>query len=209
MPDSENTEKPPDTTVYLHGELTARAEVFGELTVWLTYSFAPEWFEDALHEANTGTDHNARRREIVFAVCFAESYLFEWVRDTVLDKGNSEELVRNLNQYFPPGKWQPVIDKWKDVPKKLLNDGLIPATPNLGLPYWENFKSLVGMRNGLVHARSSRPETGQQPEREKPLPSKGDLDKLQAGWPTEVVVTLAKELHKAIGTPVPDWLKMS
>ncbi len=42
-------------------------------TIWLTYRFAPEWFEDAIHEAQNGKDHHARRREIIFAVCAAES----------------------------------------------------------------------------------------------------------------------------------------
>src|SRR5437763_1505475 len=75
----------------------------GAATLWLTYSFAPEWFEDALHEARTGQEHHARRREIVFAVCFAESYLLEWVRDEVL-KGD----FPRLNRYFVPGTWESV-----------------------------------------------------------------------------------------------------
>ena len=45
----------------------------GTPTIWLNYSFAPEWFNDALTEARTGKDHHARRREILFAVCCAES----------------------------------------------------------------------------------------------------------------------------------------
>src|SRR5688572_8593570 len=68
-------------------------------TVWITSSFAPAWFQDALREARMGTDHTARRSEIVFAVCFAESYLVEWVRDAVL-KGRMEQL----STYFPPGE---------------------------------------------------------------------------------------------------------
>lgn len=53
------------------------AEAFGMPTIWLSYCFAPEWFADALNEAKTGRDHNTRRREIIFAVCCAESYLVE------------------------------------------------------------------------------------------------------------------------------------
>src|SRR5688572_8466411 len=71
-------------------------------TIWSTYSFAPEWFADARHEARTGTDHHARRREIVFAVCCAESYLVEWVRDEVL---RSE--FRRINEFFPPNPRHP------------------------------------------------------------------------------------------------------
>jgi len=205
MAENENSEDKPENITIELGSIPMTASV-GTGTIWLSYSFAKEWFEDALHEARTGTDHNARRREIVFAVCFAESYLFEWIRDEVLDPRDYQKLVTDLNQYFPPGEGQPVKDKWKLVPKKLLSAGLVPAVPDLNQPYWEHFTKLVTMRNGLVHARSSRPETTQIQEKEKPLPSKEDLDNLPAGWATEVVVTLVKELHKAVGTSEPDWL---
>jgi len=166
--DKETSGQPPDQT--LVGGGISGTEALGELTVWLTYPFAPEWFEDALHEAKTGTNHNARRREIVFAVLCAESYLFEWVRDEVLDgRRDFEKLVIHLNKYFPPGSREGVRDKWKDVPKKLKNDNFIPAVPDLSQPYWRAFRRLVDLRNGLVHARASRPETAQQPQKEKPL----------------------------------------
>lgn len=177
-------------------------ESFGGLTVWLSYNFAPEWFKDALFEANIPNDHNARRREILFAVCFAESYLVEWVRDTVLNHD-----FQRLNQYFPPGQVTSGTEKWKRVLKLLHKDGLIPGMPDISLPYWEDFSGLVKMRNGLVHARASRPETNELPEKEKPLPSKGELDKLEAGWAVKVIVELVGQLHKATGTPMPDWIK--
>ena len=170
-------------------------------TVWLTYSFAREWFEDARREARTDQDHHARRREIVFAVCFAESYLLEWIRDKVL-----KQDFQKLNTYFVPGKWQSVVDKWKDIPKQLLNDRLISDVPNLGESYWQEWRKLVDYRNGLVHARASRPESDSQSEESNPLPSKGNLDQLPAGWAVQVVVTLVRRLHDAVGTPPPEWL---
>lgn len=176
-------------------------EAFGASTLWQTYSFAPEWFEDALNEARTGHDHHARRREIVFAVCFAESYLVEWVRDEVLNRD-----FERLNGYFRPGQRMSVKKKWKCVPKLLLAEGLILAKPDLGLSYWEDWLRLVEMRNGVVHARSSRPETHPQAEEEQPLPTKADLDQLAAGWPTRVVVALVRRLHEAVGTATPSWL---
>src|SRR5919112_3743691 len=100
MADKETSGQPPDQTGTVGG--VPSEESIGELTVWLTYSFAPEWFEDALNEAKRGADHNARRREIVFAVCCAESYLFEWVRDEIIGKSNMERLMKYLNKYFPP-----------------------------------------------------------------------------------------------------------
>jgi hypothetical protein len=139
--DKDKSEDKPDQRIAAGGVASSRRSVFGVADVWMTYSFAREWFEDALHEAKTGTDHNARRREMVFAVCFAESYLFEWVRDDIFDRKDFEKLVASLNQVFPPGQEQPVLEKWKDVPKKLLSSGLIPAAPNLGQPYWEEFRN--------------------------------------------------------------------
>ncbi len=102
-------------------------ESFGSPTVWSTYRFAPEWFEDALNEAKTGVDHYARRREIVFAVCCAESYIVEWVRDEVLRTD-----LGKVSDYFPPGEGISVTKKWKEVPKRLFQKGLIPAAPNWG-----------------------------------------------------------------------------
>ena len=42
----------------------------------VTASFAQDWFIDALNEARNGIDYNAKRREILFSVCVAESYFF-------------------------------------------------------------------------------------------------------------------------------------
>lgn len=64
-------------------------------TVWNIATFAPEWYADALREALL-SGRDARRREIVFAVCCAESYLIEWVRDHVLNKQYNE-----LEKFFP------------------------------------------------------------------------------------------------------------
>ncbi len=102
--------------------------------VYVYYNFSHEWFDDALNETRNGRDYNARRREIVFAVCFAESYLFEWVRDEVL-RGNFDKL----NDYFKPGSNKGVLEKWKDIPKQLASEKLICAAPNLGGSYWQEW----------------------------------------------------------------------
>jgi hypothetical protein len=176
----------------------------GTLTPWLSYCFAPEWFDDAVREAQIGLEHHSRRREIVFALCAAESYLLEWVRDEVLNRD-----FQKLNRYFPPGKWRSVSEKWKEIPKQLFDDGLIANLPNFNDPYWEKWLELIEYRNGLIHARSSRPETASIAEKEKPIPSKTTLDNLQAGWALRIVVELIKQLHKAAGTSPPSWLQLS
>lgn len=171
-------------------------------TVWQTYSFAPRWFADALNEARTGKGHDARRREILFAVCFAESYLFEWVRDEVLNRE-----FNKLVKYFPITARGGVEEKWKDVPKLLRKDGKIPKSPDLGGTHGEEWIRLVRYRNGLVHSVASRPETGSQPEAERPVPSKTVLDQLTARWAVNVVVESVRRLHDAAGTAVPEWIE--
>ena len=98
--------------------------------VWAYYNFSHEWFDDALNEAQNGRNHNARRREIIFAVCFAESYIFEWVRDEVIRRDFDK-----INDYFKPGSNKGVFEKWKDIPKQLTSEKLICAAPNLGTSY--------------------------------------------------------------------------
>jgi hypothetical protein len=70
----------------------------GNLTLWVTYSFASDWLSDAKSEAATPLSAASRRREVLFAVCFAESYLYEWVRDRVLER----DFAR-LAGFFPTG----------------------------------------------------------------------------------------------------------
>ena len=163
-------------------------------TVWEASSYAPEWFRDAEREAGQ-TGRESRRREILFAVCAAESYIFEWVRDDV--------LARNftiLAGYFPPGAKRGVKAKFREIPKQLASDGRVRAALNCGGREFSDFRQLVDFRDGLVHASASRPATS------GPVPSTGELDALPAGWATGVVRTLLQKLHGDTGTQQPPWL---
>src|SRR5437016_1725000 len=113
--DQDESSKP--KTIIIKPARIPSQEAVGTPTVWKTYCFAPEWFNDALNEARTGLDHKSRRREIIFSVCAAESYLFEWVRDEVLNRNFSE-----LKSYFLPGKRRGITEKWKEIPKQLYRD---------------------------------------------------------------------------------------
>ena len=63
------------------------------------------------------------------------------------------------------------------------------------------------MRDGLVHAHPSRPETSSQPaDMPSPHPSREILEQLPAGDATKVVVELIKKLHEAVRTDKPPWL---
>jgi hypothetical protein len=176
--------------------------IFGLPTIWLTYQFAPEWFNDAIHEARTGHDHHSRRREIIFSVCCAESYILEWVRIDVLKRDN-----QRLDNYFPPGKKRGVTQKWKEIPGELLRDGLITATPQFNGQDWANFLKLTEYRDGLIHARPSRPENPSLPANALPVPSKNDLDSLTPGWAIGVVIAMIRNLNRAAGTSNPNWLQ--
>lgn len=176
-------------------------EAFGNFTVWRTYSFAPLWFEDALAESRRIGDPNARRREIIFSVAVVESYLLEWVRDEVLHRD-----FNKLDQYFPPGERRSISEKWKEIPKKLRDEGLINGLPDLSGSTWQQFLSLVKFRNGLIHAQSSRPETSSLHESQMPLPSIDQLQSLDAGWPVQVIIKLIEELNSAAATQLPKWL---
>jgi hypothetical protein len=169
-------------------------------TVWRSFSFAPEWFADAKVEAGL-SGHEHRRREILFAVCAAESYIFEWTRDTALNHDFS-----NLATYFPPDSKRGVREKFREIPKVLHKDGRIKSPLDCGGQEFAEFHRLVDLRDGLVHASASRPETtGQRPE-ERPVPSKDELDSLQAGWALAVVQTLFEKLHRDTDTSRPTWL---
>jgi hypothetical protein len=137
----------------------------------------------------------------MFSVAAAESYLLEWARDEVL-KGDFD----NLKTYFPTDRHLPVREKWKTVTKALASVGLIPSVPSFAGKTWQDFCLLVEFRNGLIHARTSRPETAGLSEDELPVPSLEELRTRKPGWAVEVVTALIRELHVATGTKEPDWL---
>jgi len=169
-----------------------------EPEVWIAASFAQAWFEDALREARTGPDAHARRREIVFAVCFMESYLVEWVRDIVGPK--------QIAAYFPLDDRRGIRDRWKEVLKQLEKEKLIAQAPNFLLPYWEAFLRLIAYRDGLVHALASRPSSSAAPPKAKPIPPMEALGNMPPGWAVGVVVDVVRQLHQAANTPPPSWL---
>ncbi len=171
------------------------------ITAWKHYRHAPDWFEDALREAQSA-GHNARRREILFAVCFADSYLAEWVIVDVLQR----DFIQS-RKYLPSRDRRGVTDRWKQIPKQLLEDGFIPAKPDLGDPHGMEWLRLVDYRDGLVHANASRPETAGLTAEWMPRPTKSELDTIEPGWALNVVLERVRRLHQAVGTQPPPWLR--
>jgi hypothetical protein len=172
----------------------------GTVREWQTHSYAPEWFADARAQAGEDKGPSSRRREIVFAVCAAEAYLLEWVRDDVLDRD-----FETLASYFPPGDHLGIRYRWKNVTKKLSDDGRIKAI-TWGGSDWQDFVTLVKYRDGLVHAGSSRPENPDLPLGHGPHPTPSQLASLPAGWATGVLAKLIRHIHNTLGTDPPVWI---
>ena len=165
-------------------------------TLWLSDNYAEDWYGDAVAEARPGGDHHARRREVIFAVCFAESFIFEWARRKL--------QIKEIDEYFPPKKRRKLLDKWKKVLKKLHQARKIKVQPSLNL---SRLAELLRYRHGLIHASASRPATKTQSPETKPFPRKEDLKALKAGWALSIVTDLVSELCEQLGEPKPDYLQ--
>ena len=176
------------------------AEIIG--SPWISQSFAKAWFKDALNEARHGIDIDSRRREIIFAVAFAESYLVEWVRDDILKKDFGKFIF-----YFPINKRMNAADKWKEIPKQLCKDKLLRETPILKATFWVNWTKLIDYRDGFIHAVTSCPENLES-LRKKGIAKIHEMSKIKSGWATNVVIELVKEFHKAANMPMPEWLQI-
>jgi hypothetical protein len=171
-----------------------------------TDDYAESWYKDALIEARSGGGDDTRRREILFAICFAESFLFEWARDKV---GHL-----NIDNHFPsaprfardPQYRRGLKDKWNEVPQELHKAGAITICPTLHLSRLGN---LIVYRDGLVHAAASRPAISPQPcNMAAPFPTRKNLKSLKAGWAVKIVYDLVLELCNQINDPEPAYLQL-
>jgi hypothetical protein len=178
------------------------AVAVGEKTnteLWIAASWAAGWFRDALADAQHAKgDVDARRREIVFAVCCVESYLFEWTRGLV--------GPREIERYFPQGRRLGIREKWKQVLGELATDKKIPGAPSFGGSDWAEFVTLVEYRDGLIHASASRPTSPSNPGATPPVPPVDVLQDMEPGRPVRVVADLMRSLHTAVGSETPHWL---
>ncbi len=173
-------------------------------TTWVSANFSEHWYRDAANEAAKADGENSTRREIIFAASFLESYIFEWARLICgLDR---------INEYFLPVKsmraeryQRSLQDKWKKVPGELHLDSIISTAPKLD---FSELGLLVELRNGLLHARASRPSTDDLPEKFRPVPAPGELATIKHGWACSVAKSLVQKLHKDLGTPSPSYIEV-
>lgn len=193
----------PKGIVITPGPATER-DIALSVTAWQSDNYAEDWYRDALAEASSGGDHNALRREIIFASCFAESFIFEWARRKL--------QIEEINDYFPPKRRfkndpkyrRKLLKKWKEVPRELQEAGKTKVQPNLDL---SRLGQLLECRHGLVHASASRPATKAQPRKTRPFPRKKDLKTLTAGWAVSIVFDLVSELCNQLSEPKPEYLQ--
>ncbi len=107
-------------------------DVSETVTVAAFTPYAEAWFDDAVREAapQTAGDPHARRREIVFSVMCAESYLPEWVGTLLQRRFSGRHLYEALRDYFPTpafGREQPLSlpEKWLEIPERLSDEGFL------------------------------------------------------------------------------------
>ncbi len=159
-------------------------------------SFAPDWLMDARAEAMKNGP-SSRRREIVFAVCFVESYLYEWLRNNFLSRATG--FLRYL-----PKRREGIAERWKSVLKELQREELIERIPDFQNADWQRFTELVTYRDGLVHALASVPEGDTDTT---PVPLPGALNAWKPGEAVSRAVQIVRDLHRTVGMSGPEWLE--
>lgn len=191
------------------------------VTAWLSQTSAPHWLEDARAEVERGQEFaeeleeehspatqqalvRTLHREIVFAVWFAEAFLLEYLRDYVFihrpGKGHREALVafveREIDDQGRP-LWERlgIRRRWKWAVKTLQEEGKLRDEPAFKGQAWQRFQvDLAPFRNGIVHAKISRPVRSGTEESAEPTPA--TLFDRGPGWATCVVTELARALHE-------------
>lgn len=191
------------------------------VTAWLSQTSAPQWLEDARTEAERGQELAEEleerhlpairqalvrflHREIVFAVCFAEAFLLEYLRDYVFihrpGKGHREALVAFVerekdDQSRPLWERLGIRRRWKWAVKTLQEEGKLRDEAAFEGQAWQRFQEdLAPFRNGIVHAKLSRPVRGGTEESAEPTPA--TLFDRGPTWATSIVTELARDLHE-------------
>lgn len=165
-------------------------------------NLAERWFADLVREAERGTEDatDSIRREVVLAVCFAESYIFEWARKL---------MGQDAVHYFRlEPRFEDVKERWKRVPVDL-HEAEILETASKPDINWGEMGEVTRYRNGLVHGRASIPRGSKSEEGKprEPVPRLSELQRRGQGWALNAVLKVLEQLHHQTDTPVPDYLQ--
>lgn len=190
------------------------------VTAWISQRIAEKWLRDAGTEAGRGEALRVQfeaaeaeeaaqtwqaiadsvRREIVFAACFAEAFLFEYVRDHVIgdsDNRRFDEFRAFMLEPEDDSLWGifNFKNRWKQTAKALHLKGRL-ADPKAFFVSgeWSSLCQMIGYRNNLVHGNVGLPrETWDDDRKYEPSPRR--LVDLGPRWATSVVLRSARALH--------------
>ncbi len=154
-------------------------------------NFSERWYTDAKREAAATEGHHSKRREIIAAASFLETYIFEWARSLAIDR---------IEEYFPPmPRFQidprfkrSLSNKWKQIPAELYADRIIPVYPKLKLL---PLGTLVKLRYRLLYSPMKRR-----------LAALRELESVAHGWALDVARRLVLDLHEQLGNEAPRYL---
>ena len=168
-------------------------------SIKLSAKYSEKWLTDAIIESKKRESQDTIRREIVFSVCFVESYLVEWVCSLVeLDE---------VASYFPLREGEGTIDRWQSVTSKLQKGQIIATEPDFSQSdVWPEFRKLVKFRDGLVYAVACLSGIMEQTNKGASALSPDDLARVVPGWACGVGITFIKELHQASSTSPLPWI---
>ena len=171
-------------------------------TVWISANYAKNWYLDALAEVSDVATKDNKRREIVFSVCFLESYIYEWVRnkDIQLLKTFFGDDAKNSEGKFYS---KSLKEKWKYIPPDMISEFCGDHQKDIDL---SDLGVLIGYRNGFVHGGASKPSNNDLKPKEQPKPKPEEIDCLKSGWAIRVATKLVISLHDMMNTSVPEYI---
>jgi hypothetical protein len=180
--------------------------------LWTHRQMAQAFLDDA-RAASAGDDERAKRQEIIFSVCFSESFLVEWAMKALRnDWGEVARLLypeRTLSDGRRVDVLEGVNERWKNAPRRIAEnhpDALVGEANNDGQEYQE-FKELVDYRNLLVHGGGALPERVNEDSQNPLSPNKNLIGDIPHGWAASVAMAVAAKLCRETGVEGFPWLQ--
>ena len=172
-------------------------------TLSVAANYSEDWYTDACAEVSNSANSNNKRREIVFAACFLESYIYEWVRNyganyiikyfsTTAKNADGKCYTRKLK------------NKWKYIPPEMAKELGVAKDVKLDL---SGLGTLIVLRNGFVHAATSKLYNAFTVKEAQPVPSQEQLGLIKSGWAASVAENLIISLHEQIDSNAPGYLR--
>ena len=195
------------TDIEIHTLEADDVEIYSEVsapTLSVAANYAEDWYADALAEVNDSENKKNKRREIVFAVCFLESYIYEWVRNygtNYLAKYFTDTAKNFDGEFYTNG----LKNKWKYIPPEIANE--LGEAKDIKLDL-SGLGRLIKLRNGFIHAKASKLYNSSTKKKDQPVPTQEELDNnINSGWAVSVAENLVISLHEKMNSDAPIYLK--